>query len=162
MRAPSIVSLRYYIEKATLFPADRLRNLFPIQTGDLFSGTHIGEGLEQLRKLYATVGHINFVGTPTLRVDESRRTIDLIIELDEGKSYNFGRLFLDGTEPHAGAAKELMESWKALQGNRYNSLLLNRWLAANTSKPGPVDADRMVDRIIDQESHVVNIKLRLP
>ena len=150
-----------HIEKAALFPADRLRNLFPIQAGDLFNGTHIGEGLEQMRKLYATEGYVNFVATPAPRLDESRRTIDLIIELDEGEPYDFGQLLLDGTEPHAGAAKELMESWKTLQGKRYNPLLLNRWLA-NTSKPAPIDADRMVDPMIDAESHVVNIKLLLP
>jgi len=150
------------IEKAVLFPADRLRNLFSLQTGDLFNATHIGEGLEQMRKLYATEGYVDFVATPTPRIDESRRTVDLVIQVDEGKPYDFGRLFLDGTEPHAGAAKELMESWKTLQGKRYNPLLLNRWLTANTSRPGPVDADRMVDPMIDPESHVVNIKLLLP
>jgi len=151
-----------HIEKATLFPADRLRSLFPIQSGDLFNATHIGEGLEQMRKLYATEGYVNFVATPTAQLDESRRIIDLSIQLDEGEPFDFGQLLLDGTEPHAGAAEELMKSWKALQGKRYNPLLLNRWLAANTSKPAPVDADRMVDRVIDSESHVVNIKLLLP
>jgi Surface antigen variable number repeat len=152
------------IAKAVLFPVDQLRKLFPIQTGDLFNTTHIGEGLEQMRKLYATEGHVNFVATPQVLIDELRRSIDLVIEVDEGKSFDFGRLFLDGTEPHAGAAKELMESWKTLQGKRYNPLLLNRWLAANTSNwpGGSVDADRMVDPIIDSESLVVNIKLQLP
>ena len=151
-----------HIEKATLFPADRLRNLFPIQTGDLFNDTHIGEGLEQLRKLYATEGYVNFVAMPQALVNESRRTIDLLIEIDEGEPFDFGQLLLDGTEPHAGAAEELMKSWKALQGKRYNPLLLNRWLAANTSLPHPLDTDRLVDPMIDPASHVVNIKLLLP
>jgi len=151
-----------HIEKATLFPADRLRNLFPIQTGDLFNDTHIGEGLEQLRKLYATEGYVNFVAMPQALVNESRRTIDLLIELDEGEPFDFGQLLLDGTEPHAGAAEELMKSWKALQGKRYNPLLLNRWLAANTSLPRQLDTDRLVDPMIDPASHVVNIKLLLP
>jgi outer membrane protein insertion porin family len=152
------------IEKVALFPADQLRNLFPIQTGDVFNVTHFAEGLEKMRKLYATEGYVNFVGTPTPRIDESRHIIDLIIYVDEGKPFNFGRLFLDGTEPHTGAAEELMESWKTLQGKRYNPLLLNRWLAANTSNwpGGPVDADRIVDPIRDPESRVVNIKLKLP
>jgi outer membrane translocation and assembly module TamA len=149
-------------EKTSLFPSDRMRKLFAVQTGDLFNYTRIGEGLEQLRNLYATEGYVDLVANPVTRFDESHRTIDLYIDLDEGKSYDFGRLLLDGTEPHAGAGKALLESWKTLQGRRYNPLLLKRWLVENTSDwPSAPTLDRTV-ATEDPELHVVNVKLLLP
>lgn len=149
-------------EKSSLFPSDRMRKLFAVQTADLFNYTKIGEGLEQLRSLYATEGYVDFVANPVTRFDESHRTIDLDIDIDEGKSYDFGRLLLDGTEPRAGAGKALIESWKTLQGRRYNPLLLKRWLVTNTSDwPSAATLDRTL-ATEDPELHVVNVKLLLP
>jgi outer membrane protein assembly factor BamA len=51
-------------EKASLFPPDRMRKLFAVQTGDLFNYTRIGHGLEQLRSLYGTEGYVDFVANP--------------------------------------------------------------------------------------------------
>jgi outer membrane translocation and assembly module TamA len=149
-------------ENASLFPSGRMRKLFAVHTGDLFDYTRIGQGLEQLRSLYGTEGYIDFVANPLTRFDESHSTIDLVIEIDEGKPYDFGRLVLDGTEPHADAGKVLIESWKTLQGRRYSPLLLTRWLAANTSDwPSAPTSGRTV-AIGDPVLHVVNVKLLFP
>jgi outer membrane protein assembly factor BamA len=148
--------------KATVFPADRMRLLFQLQPGDLFARTAVSKGLEELRKLYATEGYINMVATPVVLTDESHRTIDLVLDIDEGKPYDFGRLFLDATEPHPGAYKALMESWKTLQGKRYSPLLLKSWLTTNASEwPGTRDLNRIVDYLRHEESHTVDIKLQL-
>jgi hypothetical protein len=159
---------QYYLgqirfEKAARFQADQMRDLFRLRTGDLFTNEAIGEGLEQLRKLYATEGYIDFVAAPVLQIDETSRTIDLIIELSEGQPYDFGRLYLNGIKPHAGAATELLKSWGTLQGERYNPIALDHWLAANSSNlPSAIDWNRMADLMRDPKSHVVNIKLMLP
>ena len=99
-------------EKASLFPSERMRKLFAVQRGELFNYTRIGKGLEQLRDLYATDGYVDLAVLPLTHIDEFHRTIDLSLELDEGKPYDFGRLVLDGLEPHAGAGKSLFASWK--------------------------------------------------
>ena len=148
-------------EKGSIFPADQLRTLFPMRNGDLFSATKISEGLDQLRNLYGTEGYINCVVNPVVVINESHPTIDLVLQLDEGKPYYFGRLFLDGTEPHTGAYKALMESWKTLQGRRYNPVLLKSWLTANASEwPGAEDPKWMITNE-EAESHAVDVKLLL-
>ncbi|HEX4577608.1 MAG TPA: POTRA domain-containing protein [Edaphobacter sp.] len=147
--------------KASLFPVDQLRAQFPIQEGDLFNATRFGDGLDNLRKLYATEGYINFVVGPVPQINESHRTIDLVLEIDEGKPYDFGRLFLDGTEPHPGAYKALTDSWKSLQGKRYNPLLLKQWLTANASAwPGAAASNW--DLMQQFPYGTVDIKLQLP
>jgi outer membrane protein assembly factor BamA len=82
---------------ANVFPHDQMRSLFHLQSGDLFVSTAISLGLDRLRNLYATRGYINAVASPAVRADESSHTIDLIIDVDGGKPYDFGRLFLNGT-----------------------------------------------------------------
>jgi hypothetical protein len=149
-------------EKSSLFPPDQMRKLFAVQTGELFNYTKIGEGLEQLRSVYATEGYVNFAAVPETRFDESHRAIALDIEIDEGKPYDFGRLLLDGIEPHAGAGNALMESWKTLQGKRYSPPVLKSWLAANTSDwPSAPTSDRTV-ATPDPVLPVVNVKLSFP
>jgi outer membrane protein insertion porin family len=149
-------------QKASVFPADRMRPLFQLQAGDLFARTAVIKGLDELRKLYATEGYINCVVIPVPQINESHRTIDLVLDIDDGKPFDFGRLFLNATEPHPDAYKALMESWKTLQGKRYSPLLLKSWLTANASEwPGSRDLDRIVDYLQHPESHTVDIKLQL-
>ena len=149
-----------YIQKATIFPPGQLRNLFSLRRGDLFNVARIVEGVEDLRKLYETRGYVNFVPAPIPSSDESRRTIDLVVDVDEGKPFNFGKLYLEGVEPHAGAGKALLNSWKTLEGKRYNPLELQHWLLANHVdwKVGTRISDSM-RMATDPESLVVNVKL---
>jgi hypothetical protein len=144
-------------EKATVFPSAQLRDLFPVSTGELFNTTKFVRGLENIRELYGTKGYVNFVASPEAIFEESRRTINFVLFVDEGKPYNFGQLLLEGVEPHAGAANALVDSWKPLVGHRYNSLELHQWLLAHHAdwKAG-VDS---VETTIDPESLAVNVKL---
>jgi outer membrane protein assembly factor BamA len=51
-------------ERATVFPAAQLRNLFLMRGGDLFDITKVSQGLDELRKLYGTRGYVNCVVNP--------------------------------------------------------------------------------------------------
>jgi outer membrane protein insertion porin family len=148
------------VQKATIFPPAQLRDLFLLRRGDLFNATKISRGLDDLRRLYGTRGHVDCVVNPVLSVDESSRTVDLALEVDEGKPYDFGQLFLEGVEPYPGAGKALFRSWKPLDGKRYNSLVLQRWLLANhfdwKVATQTTDSIRLAS---DPETHVVNVTL---
>ena len=145
------------IKEANVFPSARLRSLFPLHSGDLFNATKFVEGLDNIRNLYATRGYVNLVAAPEAILDESRHRIDLVVEVDEGKPFNFGHLYLEGVEPYAGAGKALFNSWKPLVGKRYNSLELRHWLRTNHAawKVGS-DAMRMDQ---DPNSLAVNVTL---
>jgi hypothetical protein len=149
-------------QKATVFPATQLRDLFSQREGDFFNATEFSRGLDDLRKLYSTRGYVNMVANPVPSIDESRHIIDLVLEVDEGEAYDFGELYLEGVEPHPGAGKALRDSWKPLEGKRFNSLELERWLQANHSewkvgtqvsqwiKMGPYGPSRVVNVTLTQ------------
>jgi outer membrane translocation and assembly module TamA len=148
---------------ASLFPADRLRRLFPNETGSLFNATGIAKGLERLKELYAEEGYANLAAMPLPRMDEARRVIDLTIDVDEGKPYDFGRLILNGTEPRAGAAKALLAAWAAVEGKRYNPQILAKWLAANA--PFLQRGENLPDQFAvhqNQAAHRIDIQLEFP
>ncbi len=144
-------------EKATVFPSAQLRDVFPLRNGELFSRTGVVKGLENIRKLYETKGYVNFVASPEIITDESRRTIDFVMEIDEGKQFNFGQLLLEGVEPHAGAAKELVDSWKPLVGKRYDPVELHQWLLAH-HVDWKVSPDSM-KFVLGADPPVVNVEL---
>ena len=147
-------------ERATIFPAPQLRDLFSMRRGDVFDITKVSRGLDELRKLYGTRGYINCVVNPVPRMDESLRTIDLVMDVDEGKPFAFGKLYLEGVEPHPGAGKELVNSWKTLEGKRYNPLELQHWLLANHFdwKVSALASDS-IKTTEDFEYRVVNVTL---
>ena len=147
-------------EKPTAFSTAQVRDVFPVRDGEFFNRNEFIKGLENLRKLYETKGYVNFVASPVPVFDESRRTIDFVVTIDEGRQFNFGQLLLEGIEPHAGAAKELLDSWKPLVGRRYNSLELHQWLLTHHAdwKVG-VDSTKLVFVDPSATPPIVNVKL---
>lgn len=150
-------------ENVTVFSSNQLRQLVPLQSGDLFNATEFSKSLDALRNLYSTRGYVDMVLNPVPRIDESRHVINLVLSLDEGKPYNFGQLSLEGVEPHAGAAKALLATWKPLEGKPYNSLELQKWFDANrpTWRASP-DRWQAISSSEQFESRVVNITLKQP
>jgi outer membrane protein assembly factor BamA len=150
-------------ENVAIFSSNQLRELIPLQEGDLFNATEFSKSLDALREIYSTRGYVNMVLNPVPRIDESRHVIDLVLSLDEGKPFNFGHLSLEGVEPKVGAAKALMASWKPLEGKPYNSLELQKWFDANraTWHASP-DRWQAISPSEQPESHVVNITLKQP
>ena len=143
---------------ATLFPPDKLRGQFPVKAGSLFNVTSVSYGLDQLRNLYQSNGHINFGAIPTPAIDEKRHIVNLTIDLDEGKAYVFGQLNLDGIEPHAGDGNALVTSWASLQGKPYNPDLLKDWLASNW--PSGSEGLSHMQAIPDEHPQQVNFRLQ--
>ena len=147
-------------QKATIFPSGTLRNAFQLQSGDFFNVEKISKGVEDIRELYGTRGYVNFVATPSPVIDESRGTMDLVIDVNEGRPYDFGKLYLEGIEPYPGSAQALMNSWKRLEGKRFNSAELRRWFAENKSSWKVAEFWRSVSFApLDPEGHVVNVTL---
>jgi len=153
-------------EHATLFTPGQLRSQFPVESGtlfgdsgSLFNATSVAYGLDRLRDLYQARGHINFGAVPKPTLDETRHVVNLTIDIDEGKAYVFGRLILDGIEPHAGLGHALVSSWTSLQGKTYDPELLKNWLASNWPS-GKDGLNHM--HAMPNEDQQVNFRLEFP
>src|SRR3954471_5798720 len=73
-----------------------LRGLFPIRDGDIFNTDMIRKGLENLRKGYGELGYINFTAVPDTKIDDEKKIVSLIIDVDEGKAFYVRRIEFTG------------------------------------------------------------------
>jgi outer membrane protein insertion porin family len=84
--------------RSTAFPETQLRDLFPIQRGEIFSREKIAKGLEGLRRLYGSQGYINYTAVPATLFDDGSATINLQIDADEGRQFRMGHVEILGLD----------------------------------------------------------------
>ena len=73
-----------------------LRGTFAIKDGDFFNATAVGKGLDNLKKAYGTLGYINFGAIPQLKYDDQKKTVSMVIDIDEGKPFYVSRIEFQG------------------------------------------------------------------
>lgn len=98
-----------------------LRRVFKIKDGDIFNRTAIGKGLEDLRKVYGSLGYINFTSVPDTKIDEAKKLITLNVDIDEGKPYYVRRIEFQGNSTTRD--KVIRRELALEEGQIYNSEL---------------------------------------
>ena len=143
------------------FNEDKLRGLFPVAAGSLYSASGLATGLEQLKNLYEEQGYADVGAVPDVVVNDAAHTIDVIVQVEEGTPYTFGPLTITGAEPTAGASKTLLSAWKQLEGKRYNPEVLKKWLAANAPKnaAGAPPIHPHAEGVADPDAHLMDVRL---
>jgi outer membrane protein insertion porin family len=98
-----------------------LRATFAVRDGDWFNATIVSKGLENLKKAYGQLGYINFGAIPKPTFDEQKKTVSLVIDVDEGKPFYVSRIEFQGntTTRDKVIRRELMLE----EGQVYNSQL---------------------------------------
>ena len=98
-----------------------LRGTFAVKDGEWFNATLIGKGLENLKKSYGQLGFINFGAIPKPVFDEDKKTVSLVVDIDEGKPFYVSRIEFQGNTVTRDKVirRELMLD----EGSVYNSQL---------------------------------------
>jgi outer membrane protein assembly factor BamA len=104
------------------FSESQLRLQFEIADGDLFNVERIRKGLEQIRKLYAIHGYIDFTPVPNTDPDKDHAVVTLQIDCDEGKQFHYGKLSLAGRELRPGDGEKILAAWKPSEGSVYDGV----------------------------------------
>ena len=73
-----------------------LRASFAVRDGDWFNAELVGKGLENLKKAYGQMGFINFGAIPKPVFDEEKKTISMVVDIDEGKPFYVSRIEFQG------------------------------------------------------------------
>ncbi len=98
-----------------------LRKLFPMKDGEIFNTENVRKGLEGLRKAYGSLGYINFTPVPDTIIHDENKTIDVEVDLDEGKPYYIRRIeFVGNTTTRD---KVIRRELALEEGSVYNSEL---------------------------------------
>jgi hypothetical protein len=147
-------------DNSSVFSRNELRAAFPIKDGDVFDREKIALGLENLRRIYNTRGHIDFVAVPETDIDKTARTISLRMYLDEGPIYHAGTLTVRGEESQPGAREKLLKTWKAYEGQVYDLQTLNRFLRDLHARPA-VRPEQVFEVSFDATQHLANVYIYL-
>ena len=107
-------------EHATIFNQSALRQAIPVREGEIFNVEKLRQGLKVLRTLYCSRGYMEFAPVPQTVVDDEQSTIGVTFDMDEGPQFRFGRLILNGLEPHPGDGKRMLEKWKTVEGRIFD------------------------------------------
>jgi outer membrane protein insertion porin family len=138
-----------------------LRGTFAIKDGDWFNATALGKGLENLKKAYGTLGYINFGAIPKPEFDEQKKTVSLVVDIDEGKPFYVSRIEFQGNTITRDRVirRELMLD----EGSVYNSQLweysLLRLNQLEYFEPLKVDQDSEAHQ--DAEAGTVDLLLKV-
>jgi outer membrane protein insertion porin family len=140
-----------------------LRSLFPMKDGDIFSREKIGKGLENLRKAYGEAGYINFTSVPDTKFDDEKKTVDLTIDVDEGKQFYVRRIEFQGNTTTRD--KVIRREVALEEGQIYNSrywelslLRLNQLGYFDQLKP---DDNNTTERHLDEKAGTVDLTLKV-
>ena len=138
-----------------------LRGTFAVKDGDWFNATLIGKGLENLKKAYGQLGYINFGAIPKPVFDDQKKTVSLVIDIDEGKPFYVSRIEFQGNTITRDKVirRELMLD----EGQVYNSQLweysLLRLNQLEYFEPLKVDQDSEAHQ--DAEAGTVDLLLKV-
>ncbi|MGH9689580.1 MAG: outer membrane protein assembly factor BamA [Candidatus Acidiferrales bacterium] len=83
-------------DQGLVFKPDFLQRAFPLKPGDLFSAAKIRKALDDYKKLYGEYGYIDFVATPLTDVDDTKKIVNLTMEMDQQKQYFVRRIEFSG------------------------------------------------------------------
>jgi outer membrane protein insertion porin family len=140
-----------------------LRSVFPIKDGDLFSRDKIAKGLEELRKQYGSLGFINFTSVPDTQVDEDKKLVNLVIDVDEGKQFYVRRIEFQGNTTTRD--KVIRREIALEEGQIYNSKLwelsLLRLNQLGYFEPLKPEDPNTTDRKLDEKAGTVDLTLKV-
>src|SRR5271170_1980031 len=160
---------RYHLGKITfknnkaISNVNALRGLFPMKDGDIFSREKVAKGLENLRKAYGEAGYINFTSVPDTKFDDEKKTVNLEVDVDEGKQFYVRRIEFQGNTTTRD--KVIRREIALEEGQIYNSrfwelslLRLNQLGYFDQLKP---DDPNTTERHLDEKNGTVDLTLKV-
>ena len=69
-----------------------LRELIPLQRGELFNVERIRRGLTNLARVYAREGYVDMTPGPDFEIDEPHEAIDMVVKIDQQAQYRVGSI----------------------------------------------------------------------
>lgn len=157
---------RYHLGELLLinyraFSADQVRAQIQLGPGDLFDTAKLRQGLDNLRRLYASRGYLSYSVLPETEVDRDYRVVNLSLHFDEGPQFRVGSFAIAGLNPTL--VQSLSAAWDLPPGSVYNPAALDRFFAAHRDQL-PQGASPEVNSVLNirEGEHTVDVKLDFP
>jgi outer membrane protein insertion porin family len=99
LEIPISEGLRYKVDKFDFagndkVPADVMRPLFKMKTGDYYNEKRIREGFQKIQEIYGSGGHFEMTPYPEFKPEGDK--VNVTIRINEGKQYFINRITFQG------------------------------------------------------------------
>jgi outer membrane protein insertion porin family len=84
------------LEGASVLPLDEVRRQVLMKPGEVFSRTKLRDSMNNITKLYSTIGRASADAVPSVTQNEATRTVDIRIEVTEGPDVFVERINVTG------------------------------------------------------------------
>jgi outer membrane protein assembly factor BamA len=141
-----------------VFPAEKLRELIPLKTGEPANSVELTDDLQQIHKLYGSKGYLfaHVDSVPTM--DDTAATVAYQLNVTEDEMYRMGELNIDGIPPEN--AKKMLAQWQMKKGDPYDSSYPQRFFSIMYRDFGLHGSYDVVPKEnIDRQQKVVNMAL---
>jgi outer membrane protein assembly factor BamA len=128
------------------------------KTGDVANMDKVAEGLEKIRIAVRRAGYLDAKVTNGRKIDDEKKTVDVLVHVDAGTQYTMGKLTVAGLDLDGEA--EINRIWTMKEGKTFNpeypDLFLNR-----VREQGLFDdlGATKADLKIDEKRHTVDVTL---
>jgi outer membrane protein assembly factor BamA len=141
-----------------VFPAEKLRELVHLKTGEPANAVELTEDLQQIHKLYGTKGYLFAHADAVPTTDDAAATVAYQLNVSEDEMYRMGELNIDGLPPEN--AKKMLAQWQMKKGDPYDSSYPQRFFSLMYRDFGLHGSYNVVPKeAIDRQQKVVNMAL---
>jgi len=85
-------------EGLTVFKEEAIRDLFKLETGDVYNDSKLKKGYDKLRDIYGSTGYFQMTGYTKRKPDADKKTVDLTLTMEEDKRYYVGKIRFTGND----------------------------------------------------------------
>jgi outer membrane protein assembly factor BamA len=141
-----------------VFPAEKLRDLIHLKSGEPANSVELEEDLQQIRKLYGTKGYLFAHADAVPTMDDAAATVGYQLNVTEDEMYRMGELNIDGIPPEN--SKKMLAQWQMKKGDPYDSSYQQRFFSLMYRDFGLHGSYDVVPKeAIDRQQKVVNVAL---
>jgi outer membrane protein assembly factor BamA len=142
----------------SVFPAEKLRDLIHLKTGEPANAVELADDLQQMHKLYGTKGYLFAQVDAVSTMDDATATVAYQLNVNEDEMYHMGELNIDGLPPEN--AKKVLAQWQMKKGDAYDNSYPQRFFSIMYRDFGLHGSYNVVPKeSIDQHQKVVNVAL---
>ena len=142
----------------SVFPAEKLRELIHLKTGEPANSVELADDLQQIHKLYGTKGYLFAHVDPIPNMDDAVATVAYQLNVTEDEMYRMGDLNIDGIPEEN--SKRILAQWQMKKGDPYDSSYPQRFFSIMYRDFGLHGSYDVVPKeAIDRQQKVVNVAL---
>jgi outer membrane protein insertion porin family len=144
------------IEGAAGVKPEDLLKTGKFQSGDLANFDDVGKGIDRIKKMLKHQGYLRNAVEVVRKIDDAKKTVDLVLRVNEGPQFLFGTLTITGLDLNGEAAIKKM--WTLKEGKPYNPDYADYFLG-RVREEGVFDnlGETRSEAKVNEQAHTVDV-----